>query len=413
MKTICFDNSIPKIVCAMVLKPIWPGVKYSPLAPTRLKDVPDEPLPGPHWIRVRNLLSGICGSDLHFVELDFDAKNSFSALPMPRRNYFGHEVIGVISEIGPGVTTLKVGDRVIWDSRTAAHATCLSQELEQPCRHCREGNYQLCENGFIGRGPVGMGGGWGESYIAHATEVYRVPDGINDETAVLIEPFSIGVHAALQKLPQTGEQVLVLGSGTIGLTVLQALRALSPESHITVMARYPQQVALAHSMGADEVISDGDPYEAVSRITHAKLYTAPVDKHNRTILGGFDVVFDCVGSSRSVQDSLRWTRAGGTVVLVGVTIAQMRVDLTPVLGQEVHLIGAFCHGMEEWKGARRPTYDLTCELLLNGTLKPDGLITHTFRLEKWKQAVKTAKDKHSGAIKVVFDHRGQVAQGAS
>lgn len=405
MHTVCFENSMGKIVSTMALKPVWPGVIYSPLSPTHLKDVPEKPLPGPNWVRVRNLMSGICGTDLHLVGLEFDTKNTFTAYPMPSRSYYGHEVVSVVTEIGPSVKTLKVGDRVIMDSRTAMHATCLSQELDQPCQHCRAGNYQLCENGFLGKGPAGIGAGWGESYTAHASEVYRVPDGIDDETAVLIEPFSIGVHAALRKLPKPGDQVLVVGGGTIGLTVLQAVRALSPECHITVMARYPQQIALARSLGADEVIADGDPYAGVMRITHAKMYTAAADKANRTLVGGFDVVFDSVGSAQTIKDSLRWARGGGAVVLVGLTMQQVPVDLTSIIGQEVELIGTLCHGMEEWNGQHIPTYDLTCDLLLQGKLKPDGLITHTFRIEKWKDAVRTAGNKKSGSIKVVFDHR--------
>jgi hypothetical protein len=75
---------------------------------------------------------------------------------------------------------------------------------------------------------------------------------------------------------------------------------------------------------------------------------------NRTIVGGFDVTFDCVGSAHTVQDSLRWTRAGGTVVLVGVSLQPLRVDLSPVWYQEVRLIGIVAHGMEMWNGVRRP-----------------------------------------------------------
>jgi threonine dehydrogenase-like Zn-dependent dehydrogenase len=123
------------------------------------------------------------------------------------------------------------------------------------------------------------------------------------------------------------------------------------------------------------------------------------------LLGGFDVVFDCVGSAQSVQDSLRWARAGGAVVLVGVTLERMRVDLSPVWYQEVNLIGSMAHGMETWNGASQSTYDLTCDLLLRGKLTATGLITHYFRLENWREAIKTAMDKRTGAIKVVFDYR--------
>ncbi len=116
-----------------------------------------------------------------------------------------------------------------------------------------------------------------------------------------------------------------------------------------------------------------DGYTAAARITGARLYTGPF--RNRSLLGGFDVIYDNVGSARTVQDGLRWARAGGTLVLVGVSLERMRADLTPVWGQEVNLIGTMAHGMETWNGARRSTYDLTCELLLQGRLKTAGLVT--------------------------------------
>jgi threonine dehydrogenase-like Zn-dependent dehydrogenase len=171
------------------------------------------------------------------------------------------------------------------------------------------------------------------------------------------------------------------------------------------MARYPQQIEMARQLGADEVISDEDPYEAVARITNAKLYTGQLN--NRMLLGGFDVVYDCVGSAQTVQDSLRWARAGGAVVMAGANLERMRVDLSPIWYKEVDLIGILIHGIEEWNGSRRSTYDITCELLLKGKLTAAGLITHYFRLEDWKEAIKTSQDKRTGSIKVVFDFREQ------
>lgn len=403
MHTICFEKNIPKILLVKTLRPLWSGAVYSSLSPTQFRELSDEPLPGPRWIRVRNRLCGICASDLHLLLTEADPAIAAAALPGTDRIYLGHEVVGLVSEIGTGVSMLKPGDRVIMDSRVVVSATCLSQEIDPPCRHCREGNYQLCESVSSGKGPVGVGGGWGDSFTAHVSEVYRAPDEFDDETAAMIEPLSVGVHAALSRLPEAGERVLVIGCGIVGLNVIQAVRALSPDCRIAAMARYPQQVVLAQQFGADEVIAQEDPYEATARITHGKLYAGMFK--NRTIAGGFDVVFDCVGSGRSVQDSLRWARAGGTVVLVGVKLEPMRVDLTPVWQQEVRLIGIVAHGMETWHGARQSTYDLTCDLLRQGKLTTDGLITHRFRLEQWREAVKTAQDKRTGAIKVVFEYR--------
>jgi threonine dehydrogenase-like Zn-dependent dehydrogenase len=379
MRTIYFERNIPKVLLTKALRPLWSNVVYSPLSPTRFAELPEEPLPGPNFVRVRNRLCGICASDLLLLFVEADPMVSLAALPGSQRRYLGHEVLGEVTEVGAGVETLKVGDRVIMDSRFQG-ATCLSQEVEPRCRHCQDGNYALCDNASLGRALPGVGGGWGDGFTAHKTEVYRVPPELTDVQAMMIEPLSVGVRAVLRALPRPGERVLVVGSGIIGQTVIQALRAFAPECHITAMARYPQQIELARKFGANEIISRDDPYDATARITGGKLYTGPFN--NRMILGGFDIVHDCIGSQKTVQQSLRWARAGGTVVLSGVSLESMNVDLTPIWAQEVNLVGLFAHGTEEWNGVRQHTYDLTSELLLAGKLTVDGLITHYFPLER-------------------------------
>ena len=298
---------------------------------------------------------------------------------------------------------MKPGDQVILDAQSP---NCLNQEVTPPCRHCLEGNLALCENASLGQGSQAVGGGWGDSFVAHESGLFKIPDELGDEAAVMIEPLSVGLRAALRRLPQPDERVLVVGCGTIGLTVIEAVRALSPHSHITAMARYSQQVEMACKLGADELIVHEDSYAATARITASKLYTGPFN--NRMILGGFDVIYDCVGTERTVQDCLRWARAGGAVVLVGVSLTRMHVDLTPAWYQEVDLIGVNSHGMEDQNGHSRSTYDLVTDLLLQSKLTTDGFITHRFPLDQWRNAVRTALDKQSGAIKVVLDCRSEM-----
>ena len=401
MRTIYVEKNLPKMLATKALTPLWPGVAWSPLSATTVADLPAPALPGPRWLRVRNLQCGICATDLALLFVNVDPGVAPAALPGNQRLYLGHEVVSVVEEVGVRVTTVKPGDRVVMDTRFQGRH-CLMQEIDPPCRHCATGNYGLCENASAGRGGFGQGGGWGDGYTAHETEVFRVPDALTNDQATLIEPMSVGVHAVLRRPPQDGERVLILGSGIIGLLTLQAVRAVAPGCQVTAVARYAHQAEAARRLGATEVIGRAD-YAGVARLTGAKYYAAPM--HKGMVLGGFDVVYDCVGTGGTLEDSLRWARGGGTVVLVGIKFSALKVDLSPSWYQEVDLIGVLAHGMDEWQGRRQSTYRWVVEWLLDGRLTDAGLITHRFPFERYREAVATSTAKGSQhPIKVIFDY---------
>ena len=233
-----------------------------------------------------------------------------------------------------------------------------------------------------------------------------MPDALDDEAAVLIEPLACGVRAALRRPPAPGERVLVYGIGTLGLSVLQAARALCPDCDITAVVQFPFQAELAERMGANRALRGGDLYAQVAELTGARLHAGMLG--TRILVGGFDLVYDCVGAPFSLENALRWTRAGGAVVLVGVTLSRMKLDLTPVWYREVTLYGTLAHGMETLPGSgeKITSFDLTVRWMLEGKIQTDGLLTHLFRLDDYRQAVQTAVDKRkTQAVKVAFDLR--------
>ncbi len=401
MRTIYTDKNIPRSLVVKALKRVWPGVVYSGLSPSRFEILPDPVLPGPRWVRVKNRLCGICGSDLSILNIDADPSIAPVALPGIDRLYLGHECVSEVIEIGPGVTRFEVGDRVIMDTRFQG-ANCISQELETLCSQCERGVYTLCENSSCKHGPAGVGGGWGDGYTCHESEIYPVPDALNDEQAMMVEPISVGMRAALLRTPAEGEHCLILGFGIVGINTLQCVRAISPKARITVVARYDHQAEVAKRLGADEVIRREDLFDAAARITGARLYEGLLG--NRMLLGGYQVIFDCVGSAKTVNECLRMARGGGTVVLVGIKFAPLKVDLTPVWFQEVDLIGLYAHGPEQFRGERKSTFDVVIKLMEEGSLTTEGLVTHQYSLSDWRTAVATAQDKRTGSIKVAFKY---------
>ncbi|MCS7219780.1 MAG: alcohol dehydrogenase catalytic domain-containing protein [Anaerolineae bacterium] len=398
MQTIYIELGILRVLATRALSKIWPGAYLSPISPVHFVTQPDPSLPGPYSVRVRNRLSLICGTDLHLVHVDGDPRVAPAVLPGNQRTYLGHEICGEVIEVGDAVTRVRAGDRV---ALRYFSPTCRTQEIKPLCRHCQHGNYYLCENQSANQGWASIGGGWSDQLLVHEDQLYRPPDALSDEEVALLEPAAVGVHAVLQALPNPGDHVLVLGCGIIGLMTVQALRALAPEAHVTALARYPFQAEAARRLGAHEVRTRADGYTVTAEITGARLYRGMFG--SAMLLGGFDVVYDCVGTGQTVTDALRWARAGGMVVLVGVQFKPLTVDLTPVWYQEVRLMGTMAHGMEQWLGEEIETFELTARLFQMGKLTAEGLITHRFPLSRWREAIEVAaaKRRHQ-AIKVAF-----------
>ena len=403
MKTITYELNIPRLAVTKALGTLWRGAYLGPTSPLRLHDLPPVPLPHERFVRVKPLLAGICGTDLHLAFIQGSPFIAPAALPGNARTYMGHEVVGVVAEAGAGVETLSVGDRVALRNGD----TCAVLGQQPPCRQCAQGNYSLCELGEK-RGRVeSVGAGWSEEIVAHELRFFKVPADIRDEQACLIEPGAVGVRSVLRRPPRAGDSVLVVGAGTIGLMVLQAVKAAQPGCRLVVMAKYAHQAEMARQKGADEILMTREGYAGVARLTGGQYYRSKLGVE--TIVGGFDVIYDTIGTSRTLTDCLRWARAGGAVVLVGVEFDRMHVDLTPVWYQEVDLLGILGHGRETWQGEEIETFALVVKWLREGKLNFDHYITARFPLSEYRQALAVAADKRNKVIKVVLEpQRGHV-----
>jgi 2-desacetyl-2-hydroxyethyl bacteriochlorophyllide A dehydrogenase len=402
MWTSTLELSRKRVILTQLLGRFWHGAYFSSFAPLQVQNLPRQPLPASNWVRVRNHLAGICGSDLRLIYADGDFRIAPAALPSHRHSYPGHEVVGEVIEVGDDVQHLHVGDRVVLQSGP----NCFSTGAQPLCRSCASGNYSLCERAHLLSGPEPIGGGWSEEMLLHEQQLFRISSEMSDEQAALLEPSAVAVHAVLRSLPQPGDHVLVIGAGTIGLLTLQVIRALVPDATVSVLARYPYQIELATRMGAAHILYPQDSYQGVERATGAKLFTGMFD--NKMLIGGYEVIYDTIGNRETIHDSLRWARAGGAVVLIGLSLHTMHLDLTPIWYQEIDLVGTLGHGMETWPvGSHeyRSTFAIAAEMIESGQLHPEKLITHRFSLNNFREALSTAATKsRSRAIKVVFDY---------
>ncbi len=399
MYTMYIDRSVPRMALVKLAGRVHQAAYFAPFSPLHLATLPDPPLPEPNWVRVQNLMCGICGSDLHQIFLDADLDVAPLALPATRRIYLGHEMVGEVVEVGPEVKDLRPGDRVV---RWGRGDDCLARGERELCPPCRRGHRVLCERASEPREHEPIGGGFGDSFITPASTLVPVPEALTNEQAIFAEPAAVAIHAAWRRVPRTGEHVLVIGCGTIGLLLIQVLRVLQPKCHITALAEFPWQAEMARSLGADDTfLAHEDAYKRAADITAARLYRGT--RGNAMLVGGFDVVYDVVGIPVTLNNALRWTRAGGTVVLVGVYLRRMQVDLTPVWYQEVDLIGAIGHDVVEWEGTPVSTFELGMRWMVEGRLQTAPLLTHIFPLQAYRQAFTVAADKRRyRSVKVAF-----------
>ncbi len=372
------------------------------LSPLQLESAPEPELPAPDWVRVKPLLSGICGSDLGTLS----SENSpyFSPITSPPF-VMGHEVVGVVTDDNSG---FRAGERVVVEPALG----CAARGIDPPCPYCASGRHALCLNVSKGHLSPGIqtgfcrdtGGGWTQrTLVAHPTQLHRVPESLSDEAAVAIEPLACAVHAALKARPGPDGTTLVIGAGNIGLFTVAALRRLTDAGRIICVAKHERQREEALRLGADEVVHPKQMYSGLPEMLGTEALKPELGKP--VVAGGAQNVFECVGSSGTMEDAVRLTKPGGEVSLVGMPRAKSSLDLTALWYKEVSLAGAYAYGAEEYEGERTSSFELAMRLAPQ--IKLETLVGPRFRLEEYREAISAARSAGgAGNVKVVFDHRG-------
>ncbi len=216
---------------------------------------------------------------------------------------------------------------------------------------------------------------------------------------MLVEPFACAIHAALRARIEPGQNVLIVGAGTVGILTLLAVRLFTQPGQVIVAAKHPKQRAAARMAGADEVVQPAHAAKAVRRVSSA-VKLSP-ERGQDFLLGGADVVIECVGSRGGLDLALRTARAGGRVVVSGIPGAG--VDLTPLWFRELELVGAYTTGTETMPdGSRLRTFDLALEAAASLPVLEE-LVGATYPLDRWREAIDHAMSAGTlGTFKVAF-----------
>jgi threonine dehydrogenase-like Zn-dependent dehydrogenase len=378
MKALLFQRKPARYAAAAVAGRVMPG-KGATVGPLSLRNIDEPALPDSAWVRVRPRLAGICGSDLATIDGHssryFEPIVSFPFTP-------GHEVVGDLDD----------GSRVV----LIPILTCAVRGMDPMCSWCRAEQPNRCERVAFGHLEPGLqtgfcestGGGWSTAFVAHESQLVRVPDDMSDEDAVIVEPAACAVHAARSVLPG---DVAVIGAGTLGLLTIAALRHLGVDHTIVATAKHPHQQQLARDLGADRVV----PTQELSRVVRSLTGAMVIGEQ---LTSGIATVVDCVGTDDSLQQALSIVAPGGDVVLVGMPGPTTAVDLTGLWHRETSLRGCYAYTRA----------DIERAIPLVRDMQLGRLVTATYSLARYRDAIEHAANAGArGAVKIAFDMRDE------
>jgi threonine dehydrogenase-like Zn-dependent dehydrogenase len=394
VKALRFERDVPRYAVATAAGRLrgGGGAKVGPL---RLRDIDPPELPGSDWRYIKPRLAGICGSDLSTIDGHssryFEPIVSFPFVP-------GHEVVADLADRDRRVVLEPV-------------LGCVARGIEPTCVACARGDLGNCERIAFGAIEPGLqsgfccdtGGGWSTLMVAHESQLHDVPEELDDDAAVMIEPTACAVHGALRAGIGEGDTVVVLGSGALGLLAIAAVRRLTPVGRLLAVAKHPVQRELAQQLGADTIVRPDEIARAVRRTTGT---LALGDGDIIRLTGGADHVIDCVGREQSIEQGLQIVRPGGRITMVGMP-GRIRLDLTGLWQREVELVGAYAYGTETLAhGTQRRTFDLAFELVAAADL--GRLVSARYPLARYTDAIAHAANAGPrGAVRVVFDLTGE------
>jgi len=402
VKALVFRHSLAREAASALGGRVDQRAFVSRLAPVRLEEVDDLPLPAQDWVRVETLVSGLCGSDVKQIILNGARDNPLTAL-VSFPHVLGHEAVGRRAD---------TGQRVVLNP----WLSCGPRGIDPLCQACKEGRYPWCRNFRSGDLPVSIhigncataAGAHAERFAAHPSQLFAIPDGVRDDAAVLADPVSVSLRSILLAPPAEGQPVLVYGSGTLAFAAIALLRYLYPASEVWAATRPGARADLAARLGAHAVLSSR-PDELVAQVAR-RVGTTPLTPWSKRdwLQDGPGVVIDTIGSTQTVETALRLLATGGTLVISGVEPPK-RFEWTPLYFKELHVIGSNGFGIEEVHGVAKHAMEHYFDFVADG-LDLTPVITHRFPLERWDEAVLAVKNsRHTGAVKVLLEPPGAAA----
>ncbi|WP_054957951.1 NAD(P)-dependent alcohol dehydrogenase [Paenibacillus dakarensis] len=329
----------------------------------KVKEVPVPSLK-PDEALVKVMCIGICGSDVHYYE-----HGKIGRYEVKQPLILGHELAGVVAEVGEAVEHICVGDRVAVEPGVACGR----------CEYCKGGRYNLCPDVvFMATPPVN--GAWAEYAAIRSDFLFPLPDDMSFEEGALLEPFSVGFHAMRRAGIQPHDRVLVTGLGPIGQLAVVAARLFGvAEVYGSDVVEFRRD--LAKAMGITDVC---DPVKA-----------SPQQKVNAWSDGkGVDVLIETSGNAGAISASTTLIKRGGKIVLVGLPAADhIGMNVNELIDGELDVLGVFRYAN---------TYPAAIRALRSSEIRIEDMITHKYKLDDIQAALDMSIHHKNSSMKIMI-----------
>lgn len=330
-----------------------------------LRQVP-EPEAGPGQVVIEVAYAGICGTDLHIYDEEFPTNPPVT---------MGHEVSGVVVQVGEGVSGVKTGDRVTTETYFSTCGTCI---------HCRNGSPNLCPT----RRSIGsrVNGAFARYLLVPAANIHLLPDSISLKAGAMTEPLACCVHNVLGATgARAGEVAVVSGPGTIGLLTMQLCKSAGAYTVVLGTNADLARLEKARELGADAVVNVQDPAANVDQ------FIADLTEGR-----GADVVFECAGAGPSAAQCLRLVRRKGRYGQIGLFGKPISLDFDQICYKDLVMTGT--NATIPW------TWKRSIDLMSRGQIALEPLISETFPLSQWETAF--AKFRSKQGFKMMLTPEG-------
>ncbi|RXZ84811.1 NAD(P)-dependent alcohol dehydrogenase [Paenibacillaceae bacterium] len=347
-------------------------MKAAVMNKTREITIEERPVPeiGGNEVLVKIMAVGICGSDIHYYE-----HGRIGRYVVEKPIILGHECAGEVVAVGAGVTRIQPGTRVAIEPGVPCGF----------CDKCKDGRYNLCPDvEFMATPPYD--GAFVQYVKIREDAVFPIPDELSYEEAALIEPFSVGLHAARRSNLQPGNSIAIMGMGPVGLMAVVAAKAFGA-GRIIVTDLEPVRLEAARKLGADVAINirEQEPVETIKALTGGQ---------------GVDVVWETAGHPQALQAALKSVNRGGTLAIVGLPMQdEIPLNIPFIADNEVDIFGIFRYAN---------TYPLGIQALSSGVADVKSLVTDRYTLEQTQEAMERAITNKAGSLKVVVYPNGLI-----